>query len=68
MNTKVYGLFKQEMLMPYMHEALIDVYSSQDDAEVVCKDLNDNNKNPMEEDSYGPYCGCRYFVAELEVK
>jgi len=65
---KVYGLFKQEMFMPLLHEHLIDIYANKDTAEVLAKDLNDTNPNPMEEDDYGPMRGCKYFVAELEVK
>jgi hypothetical protein len=65
---KVYGLFKCEMIMPFMHETLIDVYARKADAETECKSLNDTNPNPMQEDDYGPLEGCRYFVAELEIK
>jgi len=66
--NKVYGIFKNEMMMPFMHETLVDVYANKATAEALAKDFNDTNPNPMQEDSYGPLEGCRYFVAELEVK
>jgi hypothetical protein len=65
---KVYGLFKQEMFMPIMHETLIDLYSDINTAKAKCVNLNAINNLPFEEDSYGPISGCEYFVAELEVK
>jgi hypothetical protein len=65
---KIYGLFKQEMFTPFLHECLIDVYAQKADADSECTTLNNNNDRPMEEDDYGPIRGRRYFVAELEVK
>lgn len=65
---KVYGLFQKEVFMPFVHEALIDVYGDKTAAEAACAALNASNNNPMEEDSYGPLSGSRYFVATLEVK
>jgi hypothetical protein len=67
-TTKVYGLFVEEVLMPYIAERLIDVYAREEDAMVEAHRLNKENINPMEEDSYGPLSGCKYFVATLEVK
>jgi hypothetical protein len=65
---KVYGVFKSEMIMPIMHETLIDLYSDINTAKAKCANLNAINNLPFEEDSYGPINGCEYFVAELEVK
>lgn len=65
---KVYGLFKQHVFMPFVHESLVDIYGDKDTVDTVCAGMNATNIDPMEEDSYGPMHGCKYFVAELEVK
>lgn len=67
-KIKVYGLFKQEMFMPFLHEHLVDVYAQKTDADSECATLNANNDSPMEEDDYGPMRGRKFFVAELQVK
>jgi len=65
---KVYAVFKQMMLMPYLTEVLVNLYQSKDDADDSAHLLNEDNTDPMEEDGYGPLSGSRYFVAEIEVK
>ena len=65
---RVYGVFKQEVHMPYVHNSLEDLYSSKDIADTKCSELNAVNDSPMELDEYGPLNGCKYFVVHLEVK
>lgn len=65
---KVYGLFRQEVHLPFIHETLVDLYEQKESAQAECNELNTNNLHPMQEDSYGPVHGCKFFVTEIEVK
>ena len=64
----VYGVFKQEMLMPYLTETLIDLYHSKDEANKQVQRLNEDNTEPTLSDGYGPLSGICYFVSEIQIK
>lgn len=65
---KVYGVFKEMMLMPYLVEVLVKLCTEKEDANAQAYHLNQNNTDPMEEDDYGPLSGTRYLVKELEIE
>lgn len=64
----VWGVFCQEMLIPYFVETLLDVYDDLGVAEKVKARLNSENNDPLIEDEYGPLQGKRFEIHALEVK
>jgi len=66
---KVFALFKQEMMMPFMHETLVSLHETGKGAEAAKKVLDESGDYPkIEEDEYGPVSGIKFFVAEIEVE
>ena len=49
-------------------EAVHSAYTSRLQAEKAATELNRLNKNPIQDDGYGPYAGEEYVVEEIELR
>ena len=63
MNPEIiYLIIRWHYNMPFAHYTVEYTYFDQSKALQKCKELEEANDRPVEEDSYGPYSGTKYDV------
>lgn len=64
----VYGLYKSEMHLPFLHEELLGLYEDEATAQQEADRLNAENDDPIIEDCYGIVAGREFKIYKLEIK